>query len=86
VNTVMNLRIRYRAGNFLTTEPRLVSEEGVCSMELSLLVKRNTSKLRCKRFRSVQVSVNTFTNIYTIPLYVPLKISNSAADYKTENF
>jgi hypothetical protein len=30
----------------------------------------------------MRVSVNTVTNIYTIPLYVPPKISNSAADYE----
>jgi hypothetical protein len=38
------------------------------------------------RFRSMWVSVNTVTNIYTIPVYVPPKISNSADDYETENF
>jgi hypothetical protein len=38
------------------------------------------------RYRSIQVSVNTATNIYTIPLYVPPKISNSAADYETKFF
>jgi hypothetical protein len=38
------------------------------------------------RFRSMRVSVNKVTNIYTIPLYVPPKISNSAADYETTNF
>jgi hypothetical protein len=30
----------------------------------------------------MRVSVNTVTNIYTIPVYVPPKISNSAADYE----
>jgi hypothetical protein len=34
------------------------------------------------RFRSTRVSVNTVTNIYIIPLHVPPKISNSAADYE----
>jgi hypothetical protein len=34
----------------------------------------------------MRVSVNTVTNIYTIPLYVPSKIWNSAADYETKNF
>jgi hypothetical protein len=38
------------------------------------------------RFRSMQVPVNTVTNIYTIPLDVPSKISNSAADYETKKF
>jgi hypothetical protein len=37
-------------------------------------------------FQSMQVLVNTVTNIYIIPLYVPPKILNSAADYKTKNF
>jgi hypothetical protein len=37
------------------------------------------------RFRSMWVSVNTVTNIYTIPLRVPPKISNNAADYETKN-
>jgi hypothetical protein len=37
-------------------------------------------------FRSMRFSVNTVTNIYTIPLDVPPKISNSAADYETKNF
>jgi hypothetical protein len=32
------------------------------------------------------VSVNTVTNIYTIPLYVLPKISSSAADYETKIF
>jgi hypothetical protein len=36
------------------------------------------------RFRSMPVSVNTVTNIYTIPLYVPPKTPNSAADYETK--
>jgi hypothetical protein len=31
----------------------------------------------------MQVSVNTVTDIYTIPLYVPPEVSNSAADYET---
>jgi hypothetical protein len=38
------------------------------------------------RFQSMQVLVNTVTNIYTIPLYVPPKSLNSAADYETKNF
>jgi hypothetical protein len=38
------------------------------------------------RFLSVWVTVNKVTNIYTIPLNVPPKISNSAADYETKNF
>jgi hypothetical protein len=38
------------------------------------------------RFRSMLFSVNTVTNIYTIPLYVHHKISNSAADYEIKNF
>jgi hypothetical protein len=38
------------------------------------------------RLRSMRVSVNTVTNIYTIPLYVPPKISNSAVDYEIKNF
>jgi hypothetical protein len=44
-----------------------------------------TGKPRYMRFRSMQVSVSTVTNIYTIPLYVPPKISNSAADYEIKN-
>jgi hypothetical protein len=32
----------------------------------------------------MRVSVNTVTNIYTIPLIVPPKILNSAADYETK--
>jgi hypothetical protein len=36
------------------------------------------------RYRSMQVSVNTVTNIYTIPLYVPHKISNIADYYETK--
>jgi hypothetical protein len=31
------------------------------------------------RFRSMRASVNTVTNIYTIPLYLPPNISNSVA-------
>jgi hypothetical protein len=38
------------------------------------------------RFRLMRVPVNTVTNIYTIPLNVPPKISNSAADYETKIF
>jgi hypothetical protein len=38
------------------------------------------------RFRSMQVSVSTVTNIYSIPLYVPPTISNGAADYETKKF
>jgi hypothetical protein len=38
------------------------------------------------RFWSMRVSVNMVTIIYTIPLYVPPKISNSMADYETKNF
>jgi hypothetical protein len=38
------------------------------------------------RFGSMRVSVDTVTNIYIIPLYVPPKISNIAADYETKNF
>lgn len=34
------------------------------------------------RFRTMRVSVNAVTNIYTIHLYLPPKISNSAADYE----
>jgi hypothetical protein len=45
-----------------------------------------TGKPRCMRFRSMRFSVNTVTNIYTIPVYVPPKISNSASDYETKNF
>jgi hypothetical protein len=30
----------------------------------------------------MRFSVNMVTNIYTIPLYVPPKISNSSADYE----
>jgi hypothetical protein len=37
-------------------------------------------------FRLMLVSVNTITKIDTVPLYVPLKISNSAANYETTNF
>jgi hypothetical protein len=36
-------------------------------------------------FRWMRVSVHTVTNIYTISLYVPPKISNSAADYEKKN-
>jgi hypothetical protein len=38
------------------------------------------------RSRSMRVLVNTVTNIYTIRLYVPPKISNIAADYETKIF
>jgi hypothetical protein len=38
------------------------------------------------RFRSMRVSVNTVATINTILLYVPPKISSSAADYETKNF
>jgi hypothetical protein len=38
------------------------------------------------RFRSMRFSVNTVTNISTIPPHVPPKISNSAADYVTKFF
>jgi hypothetical protein len=41
----------------------------------------HTGKPWYMRFWSMWVSVNTVTNIYTIPLYVPLKISNSVAYY-----
>jgi hypothetical protein len=34
----------------------------------------------------MQVLVNTVTNNYTIPLYVPPKILISVADYETKNF
>jgi hypothetical protein len=33
VNALTNLRVPYNAGNFLTAENRLVSQEGLCSME-----------------------------------------------------
>jgi hypothetical protein len=46
----------------------------------------NTGKPRYMCFRSMRVSVNMATNIYTIPLYAPSKISNSAADYETKDF
>jgi hypothetical protein len=36
------------------------------------------------RYRSMHVSVNTVTNIYTIPLYAPPKISYIAAYYETK--
>jgi hypothetical protein len=42
---------------------------------------QSTGKPRHMLFRPMRVSVNTVTNIYTIPPYVPPKISNSAADY-----
>jgi hypothetical protein len=45
-----------------------------------------TGKPRYMLFRSMRISVNTVTNIYTIPLYVPPKISNIAADYEIKNF
>jgi hypothetical protein len=45
-----------------------------------------TGEPRYTRFRSMRVSVNTVTNIYTTPLHVPPKISNSAADYETKKF
>jgi hypothetical protein len=48
--------------------------------------RRVTGEPRHTRFRSLRVSVNTVTNIYTIPLDVPLKIASSAADYETKNF
>jgi hypothetical protein len=38
------------------------------------------------RFQPIRVSVNTVTNIYTIPLYALPKILNSAVDYETKNF
>jgi hypothetical protein len=33
VNAVMSLRVLYNAGNFMTNENRLASEEGLCSVE-----------------------------------------------------
>jgi hypothetical protein len=37
VNTVMNLRVILKAGNFLAAEQLSTSQEGVCSMQLLLL-------------------------------------------------
>jgi hypothetical protein len=37
-------------------------------------------------FWSMQVSINTVTNVYTIPPYVPPKVLNSVACYETEKF
>jgi hypothetical protein len=34
----------------------------------------------------MRFSINTVTNIHTIPLYVPPNISNSAVDYEKKNF
>jgi hypothetical protein len=46
----------------------------------------STGKPRYMRFQWMWVSVNTVTNIYTIPLYVPSKILNGVANYETTNF
>jgi hypothetical protein len=53
---------------------------------LETSVVQYTVKPRYMRFRSMRVSVNTVTNICTIPIYVSPKISNSAADYETKRF